>query len=179
MFATTRALPRRMTLLLHALVTTVCVGLWLTATAGCGGGQTEEVTPEERFARLGERAYRNQCATCHQMDGQGVPGIYPPLHGTEWVIGDKGRLIRLTLDGLRGPIEVQGETYDAVMTPQGYLTDEQIAAVLTYVRSHFGNEASAVTTDEVTAVRLADEHEGFWTADELRDVTGIPDVELP
>lgn len=154
----------------------------LVSTAGCGGGEAGEASgtsSAEQFNRLGERVYRNQCATCHQMDGQGVPGIYPPLQTTEWVLGDKGRLIRLALHGLRGPIEVNGQTYDAVMTPQGFLTDEQLAAVLTHVRTHFGNEASPVTTDEVTSVRLGAEREEFWTPEELRGATGIPDVELP
>lgn len=147
---------------------------WLAA---CGGGQPAEETPAERSEAIGERVYNQQCITCHQADGKGVPGVYPPLRGTGWVTGDKGRLIRLVLDGMRGPIVVKGQQYDNVMTPhERLLNDEQIAAVLTYVRQHFGNDASPVTPDEVMAVREADRHEGLWDADELRDETGIPDT---
>ncbi len=111
----------------------------------------------------------------HQAHGQGIPGFFPPLTQTEWVLGDKGWLVRLLLNGMQGPLEVEGEAYNGTMVlPSPSLTDEQIAAVLTYVRQHFGNDAEAVTPDEVAAVRAANDREGFWEAAELLERTGLP-----
>lgn len=134
----------------------------------------EGASASARKMQLGERVYRTYCATCHQADGRGVPGAFPPLRRTEWVLGDEGRLIRLVLDGMQGSVTVQGETYDGVMTPHGFLSDAQIAAVLTYVRQHFGNDAGAITAEAVTAVRAADDHDGLWTPEALEQATGIP-----
>jgi mono/diheme cytochrome c family protein len=98
--------------------------------------------------------YKQYCLTCHQINGSGVPGLNPPLRGTDWVNGDKARLIGVLLNGLQNA-EVEGETYDNVMPAHDFLTDAQIADVLTYVRSSFGNKSDAVTIDEVTTQRAA------------------------
>jgi mono/diheme cytochrome c family protein len=112
------------------------------------------------------------CATCHQMDGNGLPAAgFPPLAKTDWVNGDEKRLIQLTLNGLMGPIEVNGVKYpgNVPMTPFGkMLNDEQIAAVLTYVRKSFGNDASVISADQVKAVREATKDKtGFYSPSEL------------
>ncbi len=122
----------------------------------------------------GERIYSTTCMTCHQPEGQGIPNIYPPLAETEWVNGDKGRLIRIVLGGMRGPVVIEGVTYNNVMTSHSFLSDEQVAAVLSYVRSNFGNAAGAVSADEVAAVRAATNRRDLWTAEELESATGIP-----
>jgi len=105
----------------------------------------------EVFSREGH------CVTCHQSDGQGLPDSgFPPLAGTDWVTGDSDRLIKLTLKGLMGPIEVRGKTYpgQVPMTPfEHLLKDDEIAAVLTYVRNSFGNKASAIQPNQVLKVR--------------------------
>lgn len=96
------------------------------------------------------------CATCHQEDGNGLPAAqFPPLTQTKWVLGDKDRLIKLTLHGLLGPIEVKGKKYpgQVPMTPFKGLSDEEIASVLTYVRNNFGNTAAPVYPNEVKRVR--------------------------
>ena len=113
--------------------------------------------------------YVQTCAGCHVADGTGNPGVYPPLAGTEWVTASKGRLVRIIMHGLTGPILVAGEEYQGIMPPWGgALTDVQIAAVSTYVRSAWGNNASAVTPAEVTAIRNAEAgRTAFWTAPEL------------
>ncbi len=130
---------------------------------------------EEQAEQLGKPIYDTQCAPCHQANGQGIPGSFPPLTQTEWVLGDKGRLVRLLLNGMQGPLEVKGEAYNGIMIlPPPALTDEKIAAVLTYVRQHFGNDAEAVTPDEVASVRAANDKEGFWEAAELFERTGLP-----
>lgn len=125
----------------------------------------------------GKEIYNREgfCGTCHQTDGKGLDASqFPPLAGTQWVTGDEERLIKLTLKGLYGPIEVLGKTYpgQVPMTPfGGMLNDEEVAAVLTYVRNSFGNKASVVAADQVKAVREAiQDKEGFYTAEELTGV---------
>ncbi|GAB3890434.1 c-type cytochrome [Spirosoma agri] len=100
----------------------------------------------------GQLIYEQNCLTCHQANGSGVPNLNPPLRGTDWVNGDKTRLINVVLKGLQGQ-DIEGDAYDNAMPAHDFLTDDQIADVLTYVRSNFGNKATAVTTDEVKAVR--------------------------
>ncbi len=101
----------------------------------------------------GAVVYKNVCITCHQADGGGVPNMNPPLIKTEYVLGDKTRLVHIVLAGLAEPIEINGDDYKQHMPAQGYLTDQQVADVLTYVRNNFGNKASAVQVAEVQAVR--------------------------
>ena len=99
------------------------------------------------------------CGTCHQPDGKGLPEAgFPPIAGTKWVNGDPERLIKLTLKGLLGPIEVAGKQYpgQVPMTPfELLLNDKEIAAVLTYVCNSFGNKASAISPDQVQKARVA------------------------
>lgn len=102
----------------------------------------------------GQAIYEQYCLTCHQVNGSGVPNLNPPLRQTDWVLGDKTRLINVLLNGLQGQ-EIEGETYDNVMPAHNFLNDGQIADVLTYIRSNFGNKASAVTAEEVKAVRAS------------------------
>lgn len=94
------------------------------------------------------------CAACHGQQGEGT-AIAPPLANSEWVNGPVENLIRIQLRGLTGPISVAGKDYNppAPMAPLAYQTDEQIAAVLTFIRNSFGNKASAVTAEQVTALR--------------------------
>ena len=94
------------------------------------------------------------CGACHGQNGEGTP-IAPPLAGSEWVTGPVSNLIRIQLRGLQGPITVAGKEYNMPggMAALAYQTDEQIAGVLTYVRNSFGNKASAVKPEMVTALR--------------------------
>lgn len=101
----------------------------------------------------GEKIYADYCAACHQRDGQGTGGRYPPLVDTDWVTGDKDRLITVILQGLEGRIEVKGETYNGVMPQHSFLSDDEVAEVATYIRQNFGNKASAITPEEVGEVR--------------------------
>ena len=100
----------------------------------------------------GAQVYRNTCLVCHQADGNGVPGMHPPLKGSDRVTGDKEGLIRIVLEGMEGEIEVNGEIYNNVMPPLSQLDATQIADVLTFIRSSFGNDASEVTVEEVQKV---------------------------
>ena len=112
------------------------------------------------------------CNTCHQGDGKGLEAAgFPPLSGSQWVTGSEDRLIKLVMKGLYGPIEVKGKQYpgQVPMTPYaGMLKDDEMAAVLTYVRNAFGNKAPAVTTEKVKAIRASiKDKTGFYTPEEL------------
>jgi mono/diheme cytochrome c family protein len=123
----------------------------------------------------GKKQFDSLCITCHQPTGLGIPGVYPPLAGSEWVNGSEDRIIRILLNGLKGPITVHGATFGAVPMPvigpggQGW-NDEKIAAVLTYVRQEWGNKAPAVTTEKVTEIRGKVGTRVEWSAEELLKV---------
>jgi len=86
-------------------------------------------------------------------DGGGAPHLNPPLIQTEYVLGDKSRLIQIVLKGMKEKLVIDDEAYSNIMAPHNYLTDQQIADVLTYIRNNFGNKVSAVTLAEVKAAR--------------------------
>ena len=100
----------------------------------------------------GQVIYSQSCVSCHEPDGYGVQNMNPPLIKTSYVLGDKTRLINILLKGLSHQ-EIDGNMYQNVMPSHDFLTDQQIADVLTYVRNSFGNKASAVTEPEVKALR--------------------------
>lgn len=102
----------------------------------------------------GKMLYEQTCLACHQADGGGVPGLAPPLIEGVFVNGDRDRLINILLEGLEG-VEIKGETYANPMPAFDYLSDEDIANVLTYVRSNFDNKKEAISKQEVTSVRAA------------------------
>ncbi len=114
------------------------------------------------------------CFTCHQPTGLGLAGQFPPLVDSDWVLGDKDRLIKISLFGLMGEIEVNGVKYNGAMPPPGLppgsLSDQQVADVLTYIRNSWGNSASSVSPSEVAAVRASIKGRApmqMWTAAEL------------
>ncbi len=136
----------------------------------------ESAGAEAEVTISGAQIYNSRCSTCHQGNGQGVAGAFPPLDGTDWVTGDKGRIVRILLHGMQGPVEVQGVTYNGAMPAWGnQLNDEEIAAVITHVRQSWSNEASDVVADEVRRVRETTEGRTEpWTAEELNANPGIP-----
>lgn len=139
------------------------------ATMGAGAAQVVVVDP----LVAGRRLYIQVCATCHQLNGQGVPGAFPPLAGTDWVTGDEATLIRILLHGLQGPIEVNGNRYNGVMPAFGLgsaynWNDQRIAHVLTYIRAEWDNAASPITPEQMTAIRTAEPRTAAWTAEALK-----------
>lgn len=121
---------------------------------------------QEIYARDG------YCITCHRPDGKGLEAAgFPPLAGTQWVNGSEERLIKLVLKGLMGPMEVLGKSYpgQVPMTPfGGLLNDEEIAAVLTYIRNAFGNEAPGITPARVEKIRASiQDKEGYYSPEQL------------
>jgi mono/diheme cytochrome c family protein len=101
----------------------------------------------------GAQIYAGKCAGCHQATGAGVSGVFPPLANSPWVTGSDTRLVQILLHGIQGPIEVLGATYNGLMPAWKSLSDEEIAAVASYVRSGFGNSAAPVSVATVAAER--------------------------
>lgn len=112
--------------------------------------------------------YGMTCAACHQPDGKGRDGLAPPLAGSEWATGTPTRPARVMLHGLTGKIEVKGQAFQLDMPGFGILKDEQLAAVLTYIRRAWGNRAEPVTVAQMQAIRAATaDRQRAWTAEEL------------
>ncbi|MFM7606100.1 MAG: c-type cytochrome [Prosthecobacter sp.] len=141
--------------------------LAVTAAAPAAGGSAKD---------RGKTTYMAVCFACHQPTGMGLPNMFPPLAGSDWVKAKKAdRLIRIVLHGLNGPVQVNGVPFTTpapLMPPQGAaLSDQQIADVLTYVRAEFGGGASEVTVDQVKAIRDAEKaRAAMWTDAELRKI---------
>ena len=125
-------------------------GFLVLALFSCGRNKQPSETP---IAEPGKEVYTKYCLACHQTDGAGVPGMYPTLQKTDWVEGDTKRLIHLVLNGQQGEITVNGTVFKGVMPAHQYLTDEQVADVLTFIRSNFGNMAAPITPAEVSTER--------------------------
>lgn len=106
----------------------------------------------EESIKLGEEIYQGYCLACHMSEGEGLPGAFPPLAKSDYLMADKERSIRQVMHGSEGEMVVNGETYNGVMPPQP-LSDEEIAHVLNFVRNSWGNEGEVVTFAEVKAIR--------------------------
>jgi mono/diheme cytochrome c family protein len=115
--------------------------------------QAQKKTVPASAMSTGKAIYTQHCMTCHQVDGAGAQNMIPPLVKTDYVLGDKARIIKIVLNGMNGEVMVNGDMYSNEMPAQGFLTDTEIAAVLTYVRNSFGNKASIVTSGEVKKTR--------------------------
>lgn len=110
---------------------------------------------------LGKKQYETICIACHQANGLGLPATFPPLVGSEWVMGSDDRLIRIVVYGVTGPMKVKGAMYGAAPMPTigkvaksvYNLSDDKVAAVLTYIRHEWGNSGAPITTEQVAAVR--------------------------
>lgn len=105
----------------------------------------------------GRALYQGTCSVCHGGQGEGMEGVFPPLAESDFLMADKRRSIEVVLNGLEGPITVNGKDYDSVMPPMSQLSDDEIANILTFVRNSFGNQGEAVTAEEVRSVRQSTE----------------------
>ena len=133
-------------------------------------GQQRAPSGGEALVARGEDLYVQHCASCHGQQGAGL-GPFPPLAGAEWVTGDEDTAIRILLHGLQGRIEVDDRIYNNVMPAFGRrLSDDETAALLSFVRSAWGNEAEAISSEDVAEIRR--QHAGRaqpWTAAQLQD----------
>jgi len=132
------------------------------------GAASPELPPSA--ADLGKQVYNGNCANCHQSSGAGSPGSYPPLVGSEYVLGSKERLAAILLKGLNGSLTVNGGSFGSQTMPaqESLLTPEKIANLMTYIRRSWGNTAGPVTVDEVnTAKTKFTSRTEAWTETEL------------
>ncbi len=153
-------MTRRFTLAL------ILVTIYLLVACGAGNGQEGAQSADtavhdaevasgsmaEVMAR-GETVYLGHCAACHQPNGQGLPGAFPPLAGSDYLQRDRREVLTAAVFGLSGPITVNGVDYNGVMPSMGYLSDRELADALTYVFGAWGNDGSAVSVEEVAALR--------------------------
>lgn len=138
-----------------------------------GGSGGPAVAPDPKV--IGKRLFSQNCAVCHQDTGMGVAGQFPPLVGSEWVVGGDwvgdNHLVKILLAGMQGPVQVKGNTYNNAMPAWAQLKDEQIAAVLTYIRSEWGNAAAPITVDYVKTIRAATaDRKDPWAQKELKAI---------
>jgi len=132
--------------------------------------QPAEEPEELSKMELGEKVYGRVCQTCHQANGKGVQGAFPSLHNAPLVTGSSQKLIALVLHGLQGKLEREDAIYNGVMPPwKDELSDEQVAAVATYVRQQFENNASEVSADSVKIIRSEYDRSVQWTEEELNN----------
>jgi mono/diheme cytochrome c family protein len=142
-----------------------------TPPAGIETGPPEDPNSPEVWRKNGKRVYGTTCNGCHQASGLGLPGQYPPLVKSEWVTDGTERFAQIVLNGLRGPIEVNGAAFGSIeMPPHGdKLNDKQIGQVMSYVRYEFENGIEPiVTAEQVAAAREKHAaHVGAYTVDAL------------
>lgn len=116
--------------------------------------ENEEINAEISQNKQGENLYLRYCMACHQTDGSGVPGMYPPLIKSPTVnSGNKNDFINVLLNGLKGPIEVHGKKYNQQMPKQDFLTDEELSLIINYVSQSFKNNGASVTPNDIKAQR--------------------------
>lgn len=153
-----------------------------------GGGFSNEVfTPFESYDQVakaqpmdpigkarahGQQVYQVACMLCHQQNGLGTPGSFPPLDGSEWVNGPIHRLIRIPNNGLVGPVKVKGEQWNLSMPAMGAaLSDQDLADLLTFIRSNWSNKSGPVTVDDVKKARGdIGSRTDQWTEPELQQI---------
>jgi len=135
-------------------------------------GRKAEQKPPDPLV-IGRRTFAGRCSNCHQMDGNGRPGQFPPLAGSEWIHGPPEILCRIVLNGVQGEVTARGVKINGNMpafnTGPSQMNDEQAAAVLSYIRQEWGNSAPAITAEQVAAVRKETvTRTGPWTEAELK-----------
>jgi nitrite reductase (NO-forming) len=117
---------------------------------------TGTATKEQRVS-AGGVLYKGTCSVCHQQNGEGLAGVFPPLAKSDYLMADSRRAIEVVLNGLTGPVTVNGSDFNSVMPPMSQLNDDEIANILTFVLNSWGNENGEISSDDVAAVRAATE----------------------
>jgi nitrite reductase (NO-forming) len=118
--------------------------------------QAGQVSKEQRI-HAGQVLYAGTCSVCHQANGQGLPGVFPPLAGSDFLLADQKRAIGIVLNGFSGPVTVNGTDYNSVMPPMSQLNDDEVANILTYVYNSWGNQGDAISPEEVAKIRKTTE----------------------
>jgi mono/diheme cytochrome c family protein len=160
------------------------VVVWPGKPGAAGLSAVTPLTSEQqsRFA-TGKTLYTAVCASCHQISGRGLDRLIPPLLDSEWVLGSPEHAVRIVLHGVRGELRVIDRMYTGDMPPFGALDDQQISAILTYLRRAWGHIASPVAPEEVGAIRAATaDRADAWAWAELKHIArtlGSIDLERP
>ena len=161
--------------MLAAIIGTACGGGGDQQTSG----STDTAAPPAVAAGNGAQLYQERCVSCHQANGEGLAGSFPPLAGSEFATAANVEVpIRVVLHGVSGPLMVKGQKFDGLMPQFGLgidMSNEEVAAVLTYVRSSWGNTASAITPEDVAAVKSKPRTaSGSMTEEELQALMKVP-----
>jgi nitrite reductase (NO-forming) len=123
--------------------------------------------PDAETMKRGLAVYSRTCIACHQPTGMGIPPVFPPLAGSEWIAKSASIAVRNITNGMQGPVTVKGMNYNSMMPPVAGVTDKDIADVVTYVNNSFGNTGATVTEDEVKAIKAKyADRKTMWTAAE-------------
>ena len=107
----------------------------------------------EQQVKAGQAQFAGTCSTCHQGNGEGLAGVFPPLAKSDYFVKDPMRVVDAVLGGLSGPVTVNGTRYDSVMPPMSQLTDDEVANITTYVLNSWGNPGGRVTKEQVAKRR--------------------------
>lgn len=131
------------------------------------GAVIAEAKPFDPIDR-GKKLFKRTCQQCHQEDGKGLPGVYPPLVNSPWLLNGEERAIKILLKGMSGPVTVLGKNFNGNMPPVGDWKDRDIAAVLTFVRQNWGHTADPISEEKVAEVREAiKDRNKPWTGPEI------------
>lgn len=158
----TRPIPLVVVVITLAVVLSGAAYILLTESFGPSGFGDQRTAADLRpvIAKAGQGAdgqqiYNANCVACHQASGKGVPGVFPPLDGSEWVHGDERVLANIVLHGVNGEMSVMGQTYKGAMPPFGHLGDAELAAVLSHIRGAWSNKSAPVQAELIARERKA------------------------
>uniref|UniRef100_UPI003341F92A c-type cytochrome n=1 Tax=Castellaniella defragrans TaxID=75697 RepID=UPI003341F92A len=164
-----RPVPKVVLIIIGSLLVWAAYYIWSTfspmpASLGDNRVAADFAVPA---AADGGMLYTANCVACHQATGTGVPGVFPPLAGSEWVVGDPAVTVRIVLHGIKGPLTVRGAKYDGEMPHfKEKFSDAELAAVISHIRASFGNSAGAIDAKLVQVEREATkDHPDPWAGD--------------
>jgi nitrite reductase (NO-forming) len=125
----------------------------LAPVAEAAKASTAGTLTKAQQMEAGAVLFKGTCSTCHQDNGAGLPSVFPPLAKSDFLLSDKKRAIQIVMNGLTGPVKVNGADYNSVMPPMSQLNDDEIANILTYVLNSWGNSDGTISAEDVAKVR--------------------------
>jgi mono/diheme cytochrome c family protein len=146
----------------------------LSGRAGATGSNAASTSAVD-----GQQLYATHCVACHQATGQGLPGVFPPLAGSEWVTGDARVLAHILLFGVSGPIEVMGQTYQGQMPAFAHLSNAELAAVASHIRATWSNQAKPLSVETLDKARQSARTTPYQGGDELKRLAAQADASAP